>query len=129
MIEPSYLGRHFLVEYYECDEDVLSDDVFLKEHLEQAVILSDATIIKSVFHKFTPQGASGVVVIAESHFSIHTWPEHRYAAVDFFTCSESMDVTKAFDHVAKSLQSKKIHMKEIKRGLLSNHNHVVVEQD
>ena len=54
----------------------------------QAAEAAGATIVQSVFHRFSPHGVTGVVVVAESHLSIHTWPEYGYAAVDFFTCGD-----------------------------------------
>lgn len=78
-----------------------------------------ATIIESRFHQFNPFGISGVVVIAESHLTIHTWPEYGYAAVDIFTCGETLQPSVAADYIAKKLQSKDPSFMEVKRGCLS----------
>jgi len=78
-----------------------------------------ATIIESRFHQFSPFGISGVVVIAESHLTIHTWPEYGYAAVDIFTCGDTLQPSVAAQYVIDKLQSKHPSLVEMKRGLLS----------
>lgn len=83
-------GRHLLVEYHECDKAVLNDVRAIERLMREAATAACCREVASVFHEFTPQGVSGVVVIEESHLSIHTWPEHGYAAVDFFTCGEGV---------------------------------------
>ena len=75
--------------------------------------------MKSVFHRYNPQGVSGVVVIAESHISIHTWPEYGYAAVDFFTCGDAVDPYEAHEYLKKSLKAQDSHITELKRGMPS----------
>ena len=78
------LGRHLTIEFYECDPDILLNKDDVEEALLKAAKDSGATIISSSFHDFKPQGISGVVIIAESHFTVHAWPEHDYAAVDIY---------------------------------------------
>ena len=80
------LGKHILAEYYGCDASILNNLGLLEQSMLKAVMKSGATIIDSTFHQFSPQGVSGVIVIAESHMAMHTWPEYCYAAIDFFTC-------------------------------------------
>src|SRR5438132_580002 len=80
------LRRHLLVELFDCDPDVINNLEAVKGALIEAAKRAQATIVDVVFHEFNPFGISGVVVIAESHLSIHTWPEYRYAAVDIFSC-------------------------------------------
>ena len=113
------LGRHILAEYYECEVEILNNLELLERSMREAVLKSGATIIDSTFHRFSPHGVSGVVVIAESHMALHTWPEYAYAAVDFFTCGDRVDPWKAFDHMKQELESSKNSTKEVKRGLLS----------
>src|ERR1700754_4035838 len=79
-------GKHLLVEYKGCLPAVLNDVGRVKLLMEEAARAANASIVTSVFQPFEPQGVSGVVVISESHLSIHTWPEYGYAAVDFYTC-------------------------------------------
>ncbi len=81
-------GRHLLVEFHGCDRKILNDEKRISALLHRAVLAAKATPVGEVFHRFSPQGVSGVVVIEESHLSIHTWPEDGYAAVDFYTCGE-----------------------------------------
>lgn len=113
------LGQHILVEYHGCNADILNDSQYLETIMVEAANKAEATIIKSVFHQFSPQGASGVVVIAESHFAIHTWPEHQYAAVDLFTCNDQMNYKAAYDHLVEKLGASKHDYKVVKRGLHS----------
>lgn len=112
------LGLHILMEFNECTAEVLNDLAFLEDAMNKAAEVSKATIIKSVFHQFSPQGVTGVVVVAESHLAIHTWPEHGYAAVDFFTCNSEMDYMKAYDFLKEQLNSKDHSYKSITRGII-----------
>lgn len=113
------LGRHLIAELSNCNRATLDNRDLLEQYLKEAVRLSGATIVRSVFHRYTPQGVSGVVVIAESHLSVHTWPEYGYAAVDFFTCGESVDPYKAFEYIKEVLDAQHAECREIKRGLPS----------
>ncbi len=119
------LGRHLVVEYSECDKSKLNDLHFLEEAMTEAVRRSGATIVRSVFHEYNPQGVSGVVVIAESHISIHTWPEYGYAAVDFFTCGQSVDPHKAYEYMKEALGARSIGLKELSRGIPSVTDEVI----
>ena len=111
-----YLGNHLLVELYECDSEKLNDLGKLEMVLEEAVRISGATALKTSFHQFAPQGVSGVIIIAESHFTIHTWPEYGYAALDIFTCGQSVDSQKALDYIEKELNVKTVSVTEMRRG-------------
>ncbi len=119
------LGRHLIVELSDCNGGILDNLTVLEEYLKEAVRLSGATIVRSVFHQYTPQGVSGVVVIAESHLSIHTWPEYNYAAVDFFTCGESVDPYKAFEYIKEKLGAQHVKLEELKRGLPSEDDEII----
>lgn len=112
------LGRHILAEYYGCDVHILNDLKLLEIYMREAVVKSGATIIDSTFHQFNPHGISGVIVIAESHMALHTWPEYGYAAVDFFTCGDSVNPLKAFDYINKKLKPQKYSSRELMRGLI-----------
>lgn len=111
------LGRHVLVEFHHADSNLLNDELFIGKAMNAAALTAGATIVGSHFHTFNPFGVSGVVIIAESHLAIHTWPEHGYASVDLFTCGESVDPWKAFDHLKKALKADKYEAKEIRRGV------------
>jgi len=79
-------GRHLLCEYHGCDAQILGDPARLEALLQQAAAAAGATVVHSVTHRFAALGVSGVLLLEESHLSIHTWPERGYAAVDFYTC-------------------------------------------
>jgi S-adenosylmethionine decarboxylase len=81
-------ARHLLVELDGCDRALLDDQEALRGLMRRAAEAAGARVVADVFHRFAPQGVTGVVVIEESHFSLHTWPECGYAAVDFYTCGE-----------------------------------------
>jgi len=110
------LGRHLVAEFYECDREILDNVQLIEQEMKQAAIESGATIVTTTFHRFLPYGVSGVVVISESHLTIHTWPEYGYAAVDLFTCGDDVDPWKAFDHLKKALKAKRVHVVEHLRG-------------
>jgi len=111
------LGRHLLCEYHGCDRELLNQPETVRSELLRAVTLAGATPLHDVVHAFSPHGVTGVVVIAESHFAIHTWPEHGFAAVDLFTCGDSVDPYKAFDHLRSALHAETHSIVEIRRGL------------
>jgi len=112
------LGKHLLLELKDCDKEVLNDLGFLKGTLLEAAGECGATVLGESFHRFNPQGVSGVVIIAESHLFIHTWPEYGYAAADIFTCGNSVQPEKAVEVLVKKLGTKNHSMIEIQRGLL-----------
>ncbi len=112
------LGRHLLVELNDCDREVLNDLDLIRDAMLTAAIKCGAVVLGDSFHRFSPQGVSGVVVIAESHLSVHTWPEYGYAAVDVFTCGTTVDPQKAAEVLIERLGSKHHSLTEIKRGVL-----------
>ena len=111
------LGLHVLIEYEKCDSQLIDDSQFVRELMLEAVRLSKATIVTDVFHRFSPQGVSGVIVIAESHVTVHTWPEHGYAAVDVFTCGTTIEHQKIIEHLKQGFRSRNTKSREISRGL------------
>ena len=119
------LGRHLIVEYTNCSADVLNDITFLENSMLEAAALASTTVVESVFHRYSPQGVSGVVVIAESHMSIHTWPEYNYAAVDFFTCGQNTNPLLACEYMEEQLQSNCSTIQEIVRGIPSTVDEVL----
>ena len=112
------LGRHLLVELQDCNREVLNDLSYLREAMISAAVNCGAVVLGDSFHHFSPQGVSGVVVIAESHLSIHTWPEFGYAAVDIFTCGTTVQPEKAAETVVEKLGAKTHYTREIQRGIL-----------
>lgn len=98
------LGKHVLVELYDCDSKLLNDISFIKETMLAAAKKSGATVLGESFHQFSPQGVSGVIIIAESHLTIHTWPEHGYAGADIFTCGTRVKPEKAAEVIIARLK-------------------------
>jgi S-adenosylmethionine decarboxylase proenzyme len=111
------LGRHILVELYHCNAERLNDAEFIESSMLTAAEASQATIVSRHFHTFSPHGVSGVIIIAESHVSIHTWPEHDYAALDIFTCGDTIDASVIQKVMKEELQAGHTSGREIKRGL------------
>lgn len=113
----TYLGKHLLLEFYDCPVPLLSDPQQIEEILKQSAEVMQATVVSSNFHHFSPLGVSGVVIIQESHLTIHTWPEYGYAAVDIFTCGE-IQMEKGVIFLKNKLQAKKLERQEFQRGRL-----------
>ena len=112
------LGRHILIEFYNCDEEILKNPTLIKEHMNEAARIANATIVESVFHHFNPYGVSGAVIISESHLAIHTWPEYGYAAVDVFTCGDKIDSWTAFKFLEDVFKSDRSESIEVPRGMV-----------
>ena len=114
------LGRHLLLELKDCNKEVLNDLEFLKNFLHEIAEKIGATVVNQAFHKFSPQGISAVVLIAESHICIHTWPEYNYASVDIFTCGNSIEPKDAINLIVEKLEAKESSFIELKRGVLKD---------
>ncbi len=112
------LGRHILAEYYDCDAQLLNEPQFVEDTMKEAAVRAGSTIVDSVFRRFAPHGISGVVVIAESHLAIHSWPEYGYAAVDLFTCGENVDPWIAYEYLKDRFGAGEAECREILRGEL-----------
>ena len=110
------LGRHILIEYYNCDPDILMNPEFIEREMNQAALVARATVVGSKFYHFSPWGVSGTVLIAESHLAIHTWPEYGFAAADFFTCGD-LDPEQSIVYLEKVLKAEFSESVEIPRGL------------
>lgn len=112
------LGRHVLAEIYGCRFEVLNDIKMVQDIMINAALEAGAEVREFVFHKFSPQGVSGVVVISESHLAIHTWPELGYAAVDVFTCGEKVNPWDACNFMAEKFDATYVNASEVQRGLI-----------
>ena len=110
------LARHLIAELYGCPFESLDDLEGIRTAMLEAAEVVGATVLKDAFHPFEPDGVSGVVVIAESHLSIHTWPHRGYAAVDVFTCG-GLDPNPGCRHLAERLGAESMRLQEIVRGL------------
>lgn len=111
------LGVHHIAELCDCDSDLLNNLSFIKESLIKAVEVSNATLISYSEYEFTPHGVTAVCLLAESHISIHTWPEKGYAAVDIFTCGDHTMPETACNYMVSALQSKNPKMTVLSRGI------------
>ena len=112
------LGTHVIVELFDCNPNTLTKKEYVERALVRAARESNAKIIDYFFHQFKPYGVSGVVVIEESHYTIHTWPEHGYAAIDLFFCSDDIDLDRAIEVLREEFQPDRISTVELLRGLL-----------
>ena len=110
------LGRQLLVEFYRCNPDTLNDIDKIRFYLLKAADIINAKVIDGSFHRFSPQGVSGIVIIAESHLSIHTWPESQYAAIDIYTCG-GLDPIPGCKFLASSFEAEDYRVVNILRGL------------
>ena len=113
------VGRHLIAEYYGCNPGILNDVDAIRTQMLAAADAVTVTVIGEVFHRYAPQGVSGTVLIAESHLSVHTWPESGYAAVDIFTCGD-LDPRPGFELLARELRAESVRVKEIIRGIDSD---------
>ncbi len=108
-------SQHLLCEYWGCDASALDDCAALEGLLRRAAEAAGATPVRVVFHRLSPQGVSGVVVLEESHFCIHTWPERAYAAADFFTCGQCQP-ERGHELLARALGAGRVEVMDLGRG-------------
>ena len=108
------VGKHCILELYECDGFKLNDEAFLRSTVTTAAKSAGATLLNLITHRFEPQGVTGLALLAESHISIHTWPEHGYAAVDVFTCGEHTYPEKACEFLSQELGAESFSLKSFK---------------
>lgn len=116
-VNPGGLGKHLVIELMGCCPEKLNDPAFLQETMENAARNAGATVMSSHFHTFEPQGVTGVVVLSESHISIHAWPELGYAAADVFTCGEHVRPSIAASKLHLALEAETSNMVQIIRGV------------
>ena len=113
------IGRHCILELYQCDHVKLNDEAFVRTTLTTSAKIAGATLINLVTHSFNPQGVTGLALLAESHISIHTWPEIGYAAIDVFTCGDHTMPEKACELLSKYFLAKNYSFKNIARQIPS----------
>ena len=116
--EPS-LGSHLLIELIGCDGKTLEQEASVGSAMLDAAVRSEATVVTQSFHEFKPWGVSGAVIIQESHYTIHTWPEHGYAAVDLFYCGGTIYVHKAMDVLTERFKPGRMKFLVVRRGVQS----------
>ena len=110
-----YHSKHLLLELYRCDCEKLNDESFLRCTLNRAAKLAKATVLNLISNKFEPQGVTAIALLAESHISIHTWPESNYSAVDIFTCGQNMMPELASQYLMESLMAEEHSLRIIER--------------
>ena len=111
------LGCHLLLELKDCNSELLNDLPYIRRAMIETAQDLGATIVGESFHHFSPQGVTGILAIAESHISIHTWPEYGYAAADIFSCGTSFRPREAATKLAEAVESRDPQITEIQRGL------------
>ena len=111
-----YQSKHLLLELYQCDCEILNDESFLRCILNRASKLANATVLNLISNKFEPQGVTAIALLAESHISIHTWPESNYSAADIFTCGQNMMPELASQYLIESLMAKEHSLRVIERN-------------
>ena len=109
-------SKHFLLELYRCDFEKLNDESFLRCTLNNAAKLADATVLNLISNKFEPQGVTAIALLAESHLSIHTWPEANYSAIDIFTCGKNMNPDKSCKYLIQALMAEEHLLRVINRN-------------
>lgn len=113
------LGHHIISEMYGCEAKVLNNRHLIEKLMVESALEAGAEVREIAFHNFSPQGVSGVVIISESHLTIHTWPELGYAALDIFTCGDKVDSWMACKYLTDKLGAKDVKNTEIKRGIFN----------
>ena len=113
------IARHCILELYECDKAKLNDEAFIRNTITSSAKIAGETLINLVTHTFKPQGITGLALLAESHISIHTWPEIGYAAIDVFTCGDHTMPEKACKLLSKDFLAKHFSFKNIAREIPS----------
>ena len=109
-------SKHLLLELYRCDCEKLNDESFLRCSLNRAAKIANATVLNLMSNKFEPQGVTAIALLAESHISIHTWPESNYSAVDIFTCGQNMLPELASQYLIEALKAEEHFLRVIKRN-------------
>ena len=111
----NFQGNHLLLELYGCNREKLNDELYLRCQLNNAAKLAKASVLNIVSNKFEPFGVTAIALLAESHLSIHTWPEARYSAIDIFTCGRNMKPQLASQFLIDSLEASNHLLKTIAR--------------
>ncbi|GAB4373827.1 MAG: hypothetical protein Kow0062_11260 [Acidobacteriota bacterium] len=111
------VGTHCVLELYGCADHLLNDERFLREALRRAAVEARSTLLGEISHRFEPHGVTALALLAESHISIHTWPEHGYAAIDVFTCGAHTRPEAACRLLAQTLGARRSHLRRLPRGV------------
>jgi len=121
-VEKTAAGVHAIIELYDCPSDLLNDEAYVRDAICQAAEVAGAHLLNISSHGFSPQGVTAIALLAESHISIHTWPETGYAAADMFTCGRQDMAVAAAKHMVKQLRSGRHSTTYLARGEMLHSN-------
>ena len=110
------VGTHCILELYGCRANLLNDVYFVRDAIEQASRQGMSTLLNLTSHRFEPQGVTAIALLAESHISVHTWPEHGYAAIDIFTCGETATPRQACRYLVEQFAATEHTLKILPRS-------------
>jgi S-adenosylmethionine decarboxylase len=110
-------GISYLIELFDCPPEILDDDLLIEARIGDAIEHANATLLHQVSRRFEPQGVTAFALLAESHISIHTWPELGYAAIDIFTCGQRAMPERAYRYLVKALGAGKHSVRHVERGV------------
>ncbi|MBI3998398.1 MAG: adenosylmethionine decarboxylase [Armatimonadetes bacterium] len=111
------VGHHYIAEASGCNPEIIGKVEIVEQILVRAAEVANVTVWSISFHRFSPNGVSGVIVISESHLSVHTWPEYGYVALDIFTCGDDAKPEAAVEYALKEFGAASMHITEVTRGL------------
>lgn len=114
-----YLGHHIVLDFHDCNQAVLADCDTMRNIMSEAATRAKCHVVGEYYHEFEPHGISGCTIISESHLTIHAWPEHGYAAVDFFYCGDKVLSDRAIDYMSEMFQSRRVDRHELGRGAVN----------
>jgi len=110
------LGKHIIAELYGVDRNLISREEIVKEIMEKIVKEAEISVVGTLWKQFNPHGVTGVVLVSESHISIHTWPEYELVNLDIFTCGDPEQATRAFQSFIKYFKPKSYRHYVLDRG-------------
>jgi len=119
------LGTHIILDLYGCDPESLKHVSDVQAVMREASRLGDFTIVTEEYHQFEPHGVSGATIIQESHLTLHSWPEHRYAALEIFYCGENRNVDTAIAYLTSAFGASQVERHDIARGIPSKYQSFV----
>ena len=122
-------GKHLIIEIWNIPFNILNDINIIQNTILSACQIGNLTILNKNFHQFQPHGITGLVLLSESHLSIHTWPENGYGAIDIFTCGQNSLPKKALEHIIEKMNIINFQVQEIVRGIPSKNNNVISVQN
>lgn len=111
------LGKHYLLDFYDCKVCMLTSVKTIEYIMKKASNIGKLSVVEYCFHQFRPFGVSGVMVLEESHFTIHTWPEYAFASVDLYLCDETIEVPAIISCLSKLFETDQYEIKRIDRGI------------